>query len=93
MLEVQVLSVELPGRSLRIFKIVVLISLLIEFALCWSLNGPEPGGPESTIIKREKEADSACWSFNGPEPGGSESEREEEAAVPWFTRKPIEPCS
>ena len=23
---------------------------------CWSFNGPEPGGPESTISKREKEA-------------------------------------
>ena len=26
-------------------------------ATCWSFNGPEPGGPELTIRKREKEAD------------------------------------
>ena len=32
-----------------------------------------------------------CWSFNGPEPGGLEStirNREKEADIPWFTRKP-----
>ena len=34
-LEVQLLTVELPGRSLRILKMVVLMSLLIEFAICY----------------------------------------------------------
>ena len=28
-----------------------------------------------------------CWSFIVPEPGGPESEREKEAAIPWFRRK------
>ena len=55
--------------------------------ICWSFNGPEPGGLELMIRKREKEADSTCWSFNGPEPGGSKSKREKEADIPWFTRK------
>ena len=29
----------------------------IPIKLCWSFNGPEPGGLELTIRKREKEAD------------------------------------
>ena len=32
-----------------------------------------------------------CWSFNGPEPGVPESKREEEADMPWFTRKAKSP--
>ena len=64
----------------------------IPIKLCWSFNGPEPGGLELTIRKREKEADSACWPFNGPELGPERRERKR-LISPGLHGKPIESWS
>ena len=34
---------------------------ILVILYCWSFNGPEPGGLESTIREREKEADIPCF--------------------------------
>ena len=61
----------------------------IPIKLCWSFNGPEPGGLELTMRKREKEADSARWPFNGPELGPERRERKR-LISPGLRGKPIE---